>query len=297
MAALAAIGSLPDTITDRAINIVMRRRSRDENVSQFRSRRDGPILGALRDQLATWAAQHIDELSKAEPKMPVEDRAADTWEPLIAVADAAGDHWPKTARAACKALVAAADEADEDRSLSTRLLADIASVFTDKGVSFLPSAELVAELRRVEGSPWNDFELTPSKLAYRLREFRVKTGHNAAASARGYRLEDFKDAFARYTRQTPSEPVNPQVKQALASDGLFFNPSEPVRQPVNPSESVRRYEPSTSDSDGLTGSDGLAARNGPLDASKDRRPGCVCIGQPEPCYWCKVAASKQEADR
>ncbi|EUA34585.1 hypothetical protein I552_5368 [Mycobacterium xenopi 3993] len=32
-------------------------------------------------------------------------------------------------------------------------------------------------------------------------------------------------------------------------------------QPVNPSESVRRFGPSTSDSDGLTGSDGLPAGN------------------------------------
>ncbi|WP_374226445.1 DUF3631 domain-containing protein [Mycolicibacterium sp. PAM1] len=35
--------------------------------------------------------------------MPVEDRAADTWEPLVAIADAAGDRWAELARAACVA--------------------------------------------------------------------------------------------------------------------------------------------------------------------------------------------------
>ena len=52
MAALAGIGAMPDTITDRAVNITMRRRARGEKVAQFRSRRDGPILTALRDRLA-----------------------------------------------------------------------------------------------------------------------------------------------------------------------------------------------------------------------------------------------------
>jgi Protein of unknown function (DUF3631) len=182
MCALAGIGTMPDTITDRAVNRSMRRRASGEMVAQFRSRRDGPILSRVRDRLAAWAAQHIDELSKAEPDMPVEDRAADTFEPLIAVADAAGGHWPDTARAACKALVDAADEADEERSLSTKLLADIKTVFASQGASFLPSAELVAALRRIEDAPWDDFEFTTRKLAYRLKEFGVKperNGHDA----------------------------------------------------------------------------------------------------------------------
>lgn len=37
------------------------------------------------------------------PVMPVEDRAADTWEPLVAVADLAGGAWPEAARAAYRA--------------------------------------------------------------------------------------------------------------------------------------------------------------------------------------------------
>jgi hypothetical protein len=34
---------------------------------------------------------------------------------------------------------------------------------------------------------------------------RDVTKHNPAGTARGYRLEDFADAFGRYTRQNPSE--------------------------------------------------------------------------------------------
>ena len=187
MAALAGIGSLPDTITDRAVNVTMRRRAPGETVSQFRARRDGPVLDKLRDRLAEWAGSWVDKLTDAAPDMPVTDRAADTWEPLIAIADAAGGHWPTTARAACRALVAAADTADEERSHGTRLLSDVRDIFAAKGVSFLPSAELVAELRRIEESPWGEFELTVSKLAYRLREFGIKPGRAARNTVRGTR--------------------------------------------------------------------------------------------------------------
>ena len=45
-------------------------------------------------------------------RMPagVEDRAADVWEALLAVADLAGDHWPDDARRSAVALVAASME-------------------------------------------------------------------------------------------------------------------------------------------------------------------------------------------
>jgi hypothetical protein len=219
MAALAGIGGMPDTITDRAVNITMRRRAPTEQVSQFRTRRVGPELEKLRERLAEWTAGVLDDqLTGAAPDMPVEDRAADTWEPLVAVADAAGGHWSQTARAACKALVCAADEADEERSLPTRLLLDIRETFAGKMVSFVPSAELVAELCRIEDAPWNDFDLTRSKLAYRLKEFGIRTRHNAAGTARGYRLEDFSDAFTRYTRQEASEASEAQVRHNFASD-------------------------------------------------------------------------------
>ncbi|MFJ2719149.1 tyrosine-type recombinase/integrase [Streptomyces sp. NPDC087437] len=54
----------------------------------------------------------------------VTDRPADVWEPLLAVADAAGGHWPARARAACLELISAAHDNDE-ASLGVRLLTDL----------------------------------------------------------------------------------------------------------------------------------------------------------------------------
>jgi hypothetical protein len=58
----------------------------------------------------------------------VTDRAADVWEPLLAIADAAGEDWPKLAREACTELVTAAKTTDSG-SLGVRLLADLRAVF------------------------------------------------------------------------------------------------------------------------------------------------------------------------
>jgi hypothetical protein len=215
MAALAGIGSLPDTITDRAVNLTMRRRRTDEQVSQFRTRRDGPVLAELRDRLAEWATEAVPMLTDSEPAMPVEDRAADTWEPLVAIADLVGGDWPRRARAACLTLTAESAEADEEASLSTRLLSDVRVVFADRSTSFLTSVALVDELRANAESPWADFDFNACKLAYRLGHFGVKPQRNAAGTARGYRLEDLHDAFTRYLRQEASEAsdTGPDLRQ------------------------------------------------------------------------------------
>lgn len=98
MAALAGIGDLPDTIMDRSVVIRMRRRRPGEKVAEFRTVRDTPGLHALRDRLAAWLVPLHAEAMDLTPPMPVEDRAADTWQPLIAVADLAGGSWPEAAR-------------------------------------------------------------------------------------------------------------------------------------------------------------------------------------------------------
>jgi hypothetical protein len=221
MAALAGIGRLPDTIEDRAVVIVMKRRAPNEYAQPYRLRSDRPALCFIGDQLAGWAEGAAAGLELARPDLPVEDRAADTWEPLVAVADAAGGHWPTTARAACKKLTAEASEADDEASLNVRLLLDIAEIFSGSGTSFLKSTLLVDMLHEVEDAPWSDFDLTTNKLSRRLREYGVRPGRNAAGTERGYKREDFADAFHRYvpdTRQEVSEPSERLEPEGRSTD-------------------------------------------------------------------------------
>jgi Protein of unknown function (DUF3631) len=233
MVALASIGDLPTTIEDRAVIVAMRRRGHDETVLPYRQRRDRPGLDELRAELAEWVASVVSGLVDAEPELPVEDRAGDVWEPLAAIADAAGGRWPAAARSAALALSAAADEADLDRSLGIRLLADVRACFAaGQGTSFMSSAALANALRDIDDAPWRDVELTPRRLAARLRPYGIKPGHNSAKTERGFRLESLLDAFDRYLpAEGPKPSERPQASDSGASAADASGPPDASNRP------------------------------------------------------------------
>lgn len=248
MAVLAGIGDLPDTIMDRAVVIRMRRRAPGETVLPYRTRRDRPGLDGLRERLHEWIRANLDELGDSEPVMPVEDRAADTWEPLIAVADLAGEPWPQRARTAVLSLVAAEDASEVEASLGIRLLADIRDVFEGWTVSFRPSQDLVNDLMKLDEAPWRDMGLTTRKLSDLLRPYGIRPARNTAGTARGYALEDMTEAFTRYLAHTRQDPSTRQNSRS-EPDGL--DPSDGSnRQTAETVNAVSR------ESDGLTVSDG-----------------------------------------
>ncbi|GLZ14188.1 hypothetical protein Acsp04_44230 [Actinomadura sp. NBRC 104425] len=200
MAALAGIGAMPDTIEDRAVVVRMRRRGPGETVAPFRHRRDRPALRRLAAALNRWLRADLHTLEEAEPPMPVEDRAADTWEPLVIVADHAGGHWPERARAAAVAMTAEADD-NQQQSPRLRLLADCRTAFGAD--TALPTAVLLERLKADPEAPWNDYGpngLTAMKLGALLREYDIRSANIRfpGGQAKGYRRADFLDAWARY---------------------------------------------------------------------------------------------------
>lgn len=285
MAALAAIKNLPDTITDRAVHIVLQRRRPTDRVSPFRVRRDGPALERLGTELAAWVREESrrKELGEAEPEMPVEDRAADAWEPLIAIADAAGGHWPRLAREACKALSAEAEEAEVDQA-DILLIRDIEQAFTTRVASFLRSQDLVNGLREIKDSPWDDWELTPSKLANRLKPYGVRPGHDSSGDHRGYKLQSFYDLVGRYGRQNPSSRQlqdYDQLQQGEKGDDEDPPNGGRNRQNTQPKtssdtlasrEASAKYALQTGSSDTLTASDGTPDRNGTTVSEEESAP-------------------------
>ncbi|MBV9013067.1 MAG: DUF3631 domain-containing protein [Pseudonocardiales bacterium] len=179
-AALAGIaGALPATITTRAITIHMRRRRPDEPVEPFRERHIAQQAQPLRDQLATWTDSITPQLSDANPPMPegVTDRAAEIWEPLLTLADAAGDHWPHTARTACQHFVLEAGL--HTTSPGIQLLADLQALFTRHNTDRLPTTSILTQLCELDESPWGDLEGKPldaRRLAKELAPYNVKPG-------------------------------------------------------------------------------------------------------------------------
>lgn len=248
MAVLAGIGDLPDTIMDRAVVVRMRRRGPGENVLPYRTRRDGPALADLRDQLHAWVRDHLAELTEAEPDMPVEDRAADTWEPLVCIADLAGGHWPSRARRTVLNMVAAENAAEVEASLGVRLLTDIRDIFNDWTVSFMASQELNTALVKLEDAPWRDMPLTTRRLSDLLRPYGIRPARNTANTVRGYRHEDLTESFVRYLGTTRPEVSNRPSRRSEA-DGF-----DDLDGSNRPEDSNRRAL--TSIADGLTVPDG-----------------------------------------
>ncbi|PRY36263.1 DUF3631 domain-containing protein [Umezawaea tangerina] len=219
MAALAGIGAMPDTIEDRAVVVHMRRRGPGEKAAPYRHRRDRPALRALAFQLNGWLRASLDVLESMEPDMPVEDRAADTWEPLVAVADHAGGEWPKRARIAVTALT---EEASKDGSTSerVRLLMDCRKAFTKD--TALSTGVLIDRLKSDPEAPWCTYGsngLTANKMSALLREFDIRSLNvrfSDGSQLKGYRKSDFLDAWGRYC---PPEDTTDEPGQTELWDG------------------------------------------------------------------------------
>jgi hypothetical protein len=194
--ALAGIGWLPDTILSRSVIIRMRRRHAGEKVEPYRCRLHASEGNAIRDSIAAWT--HGFELNWPELPLGIEDRSADVWEPLIAIADAIGSDWSKRGRDAAVALVTAAKEVEP--SLGMRLLANIREVFdADK----FATKVLLEKLHAIPESPWRDLRGKPLDdrgLANRLRQYDIKSKdiRTSTGTLKGYYRADFQDAWVRY---------------------------------------------------------------------------------------------------
>jgi hypothetical protein len=221
---IAGIGRLPDTVADRSIRIELRRRAPNEPVARFRRREVEAEARPLKERAARWTAAHLEALRTARPSIPsaLDDRAADGWEPLLAIGDAAGGDWPRRARLAALAL--SCGDARDDDSLGVKLLADIRTVFEERGVDRLSSAELLASLNAIEESPWGDLKGKPleaRRLARLLRPYGIKPGTIRLADGqtpKGYSAEAFSDAWSRYLLSPDEPPQAQQPPQAPDSD-------------------------------------------------------------------------------
>jgi Protein of unknown function (DUF3631) len=246
MALLAAIGELPDTIMDRAVIIRMRRRGPGEHPAPYRTRRDAPALNHLRERLAGWARAHLAELERATPAMPLEDRAADTWEPLVAVADLAAGDWPGRARAAAVTLAADAAEQDTDTSLGLRLLADLRAVFADQ--ERMETKAVLDRLCRLDESPWEDLRgkrLDARALATLLRPYAIKPKviRLGDATPRGYDRADFHDAWHRYLPQPPQHPQQQGEPAGQTSCGPESDRRNPSATGGGVADGLRHQDP------------------------------------------------------
>ncbi len=204
--ALAGLGDLPDTILTRSVVVRMRRRAPTERIEPYRRRDVQSQADALRARIEAWAASVFDDMAAARPYFPcgVEDRDADVWEALLAVADAAGGAWPRRARDAAEALVA--QSKNSTPSLGVRLLADMRPIFG--AYEKMPTDAILKALHAMDEAPWADIRGKPLDargLANRLKPYGItsKQVRIGAATMKGYERADLADAWQRYLSLSP----------------------------------------------------------------------------------------------
>jgi putative DNA primase/helicase len=198
--AIAGIGKLADTIMSRSIVMPMRRKLPTEKVERLRNRNKREFE-AVKPMLARLAEDYGPSIGRAVPDMPQElgDRAQDNWEPLIAIADHAGQDWPRRAR---NAAVAINGSASRDLSPNEELLADIRAIFQRQPyLENLTYTELIDALCEDATAPWATLNrgqrITPRQLGKRLNEFGI-SAEDVTRGQKGFRRAQFEEVFRRY---------------------------------------------------------------------------------------------------
>ncbi len=224
---IALIGRLPATLEDRAIVLPMRRRAPGEPVERIR--RAGLLrqLAPLRRRAARWVADHLAALQAADPAVPsaLDDRQADNWRPLLAIADEPGEAWADLARSAARTLSGAVVEADT--AAPVQLLADLREVFATTPADKLATVTILRHLAALEDRPCADdapgHPLTSRHLAKLLEGFgiRAKQIRQGADTRKGYLRSDFTDPFRRYL---PPDPKHQNTARAVSSRGRLTSP-------------------------------------------------------------------------
>jgi hypothetical protein len=210
---MATIGHLPETLADRCIIIRMQRKTSQEQCERLRNLKG--IAHELKRQCVRFVLENAERIAGAGPAIPRElnDRAADVWEPLFAIADIAGDYWPEQAR---QAAVALAENSTENNPIGTLFL-DISLWFTQEKRDRAFTRELVEWLNgfqnhlwaeRNRGRPINEVWLAQQLRPYRIRPRIVRIGETVS---RGYYLNDFMDSFRRYISHTEFSALRAEI--------------------------------------------------------------------------------------
>jgi putative DNA primase/helicase len=199
--AIATIRNLADTLEDRSVVLQLQRKSKAAGVARLR-RRDNDEFARLRSRAARWAADTLSKLTDPEPDIPeaLNDRAADNWRPLLAIADLAGGAWPGRSREAACLL---SGEGHDSSSINVEVLADIQLAFGEADV--IRSADLVAKLVADPEKPWVEWKhgkpITQKQLAGLLRPFGIiseEVHPPEQTHGKGFKRVRFEEAWKAY---------------------------------------------------------------------------------------------------
>jgi hypothetical protein len=193
-------------LVERSIVVTLRRKRAGESVESLDENAER-LLAELQRKARRWATDHLDALREARPRMPerFENRLADNWRALFAIADRISPGWGEAARDQAERL-----SRNEEEGRDILLLRDHRELF-DKAEE-MTSQQIVNELVDLEERPWRDCHrgksITPNWLAAKLKPFGIHTDRvrpNGSDRARGYRRGMFIETWERYLAPRPGE--------------------------------------------------------------------------------------------
>ncbi|HZQ45756.1 MAG TPA: DUF3631 domain-containing protein [Verrucomicrobiae bacterium] len=207
---ISLIGEVPDTIADRSIVVRMARKLTSETCAPLTELNTAEI----RSKCARFALDAKESLARGEAIRGegLHDRAADTFDPLYAIARLAGGDWERKLHAAALFLTSTA----RTENGGVQLLLDIASIFMQCGRERVFIWELAAMLREGHGGmktlALKDSAIDERGIARILRSYgiRPKTLRIGKEVNKGYEAGDLREALTRYV---PGKEVAEHLKE------------------------------------------------------------------------------------
>lgn len=207
---IAMIGKVPDTIADRSIVVPMARKLTSETRAPLAELN----TTVIKAKCARFALDSGDAVAKHQKirGQDLNDRAADTFDPLYVVARLAGPEWEQNLHAAAISLSHSANS----RSVATELLLAIHAIFVICDEKKLFTRELVAILSDedtgITSLAPNDSALDENRISEILRPYGIKPINLRIGKQvrKGYVAEDFTDALARYV---PAAEVDARLQE------------------------------------------------------------------------------------
>jgi putative DNA primase/helicase len=143
-------------------------------------------------------------------------------------------------------------------------LEDIRTIFAEAGHTRLFSEEVIERLHQIDDRPWPEYgrqrkPITKVQLSRLLKPFKINsaTVWRDEHSAKGYKIEQFHDAFARYLSRgqnyvhTPDSPIQ-NVGASGPKDSAAFGQNQNVRTDPSLTFQNRRKPTLNKGSDDLT---------------------------------------------
>lgn len=221
---------LPSATMSRAIMIQLRRKLPNEKVSRLRHAENG-LFADIASKLARFAEDYSKQIQQARPALPdaLGDREQDNWEPLLAIAECAGTRWTKYATDAALKLCGNRD--CEAVSSANELLSDIRGVFENRPevpLSKITYKDLMKALIEDPEKSWDTYnrgkpikirQVTKQLASYSIKSKTIRSGYD---TDKGFEVEQFADAFARYLpipadSQSQSH-ISPKANEDAASN-------------------------------------------------------------------------------